>query len=452
MKNNILLKLLLTIGLSTVYGYANTAPAEPIEPKVVNQESIPTVSSRDLVEQSIEQYANKKNIVFGELSKGKIYFYATSTIPVGPTNSQWAKYRTIAYEKSMLKAQKEFVKFLYQKMETETIQKFYDNQSDNARDIKDDPKIHSKFGEIFTKLQTLVGAQLDKALNDLGIDPSEYNAVPRDQRKKTFQDNFSKKMMSKSMGSLAGVLPIQTIEGKTKSGGYSLGVVIVYSEKLKQLASDITKRKLPLLTKKTGNSVKVFIPKDNHTLLGTFGPRIIFLEDGTPAIISYAQWSHNYTGKREVKLERRRESAQKTAMMLADTQIVEFLSAKMTATEERTISAVSEEAVLKNGETGDINDDDIERLIDIAQEHTKKRAKAKLQGVATVKKWRVKLENGNEAIGVIRLWSYAGSEQASQIKKWKSSNKPKAAKKTNVKITSQEEVRTGLDVMDTNDF
>ncbi len=450
MKTNILYKVLISLSLLGSASFATTDVA--VDPKAINEVTIPVASSKDLVEEGIEAYANNKHIVFGQLNRGKIYFYATSTIPVNPTNSQWAKYRTIAYEKALMKAQKEFVKFLYQKIESETIQKFYDNQSDNARDIKDDDKIHSKFGEIWTKLQTLVGAKLDKALEDLGIDPAEYNAIPRDKRKVTFQDKFSKKMMSKAMGSLAGVLPMQTIEGKTSSGGYSLGVVIVYSEKLKQLAYDITKRKLPLLTKKSGNSVQVFIPKTNDLLLSTFGPRVIFLEDGTPAIISYAQWSHNYTGKREVKLERRRDSAQKTAMMLADTQIAEFLSAKMTATEERTIEAISEEAVKKSGETGDITDDDIEAMVDIAQEHTKKRAKAKLQGIATVKKWRVKLENGNEAIGVIRLWSYAGSQQASQIKNWKSAKHTKPKLKKVRKVITSQEVRTGLDVMDTDDF
>lgn len=425
---------------------------EKIDPKVVNELSTPILSG-DMVQESIDNYAQKKGIEFGALNNGRIYFSSISHIPVNPTNSQWGKYRSLAYEKAIMNAQKEFTKFMYQKITSDTYQKFYNDESNNAKVIKkEDTKPHTKLGEIFTKLGTLVGAHLDKALEELDIDPSEFNAVPKDKRKVYFEGKMRKQIVSKSIGSLSGILPIQTIEGKDKNGGYSLGVIILYSDKLKQLAYDITKRKLPLLTKKSGKKASAFIPSSNDALLATFGPRVVFLEDGTPGVLSYAQWSHNYTGKKQVKLQRRRDAALKTATQLADAQIAEFLSAKMSSTEEKIIEQVSQEAVKRSGETGDVFDDDVENLLDITSEESKKRAKAKLQGVIPVKKWRVKLDSGHEVVGVIRLWSYAGSQQAQNIKNFKPKHN-KSSTVANAKVTNGSAVtRQGADVMDVNDF
>ncbi len=430
----------------------STADADKMESKIdadeINSLSEP-MSAGDLAEEEMLKYIDRSSIVLGEMKDGRVYFMAKSTVSVKHTNSQWGKYRALAYDNALLKAQKEFVKFYFQDLMSEIERTVFDDQSDDAIDIKKDKRIEG-IENLYNKITALAGAKLDHALEEAGVDPQKFNTIPKDKKKVYFKDNLLKKALTKSQGKLSGLITVQTTEGKSKNGEYAISVLVLYSDKLKQIADDISRRKRPLLRKNSSKDIKDYIPTDKKILSDTFGIRVVFQKDGTPALVSFSQWSHSYTGKNEKKLERRRESALKTATIFADAQIADFLNARINATESKTVNAISEEAVKLSGEDGIISPDDVEKIVDITREYAKRRSHAKLRGIKTAKRWRLKHESGNEIIGVVRVWTYGGASMARDIGKSKQHTLP-----TNVKSKSHQTTEgssIGADMMDVHDF
>ncbi len=62
-----------------------------------------------------------------------------------------------------------------------------------------------KVDQILNKLTQLAGAQLDKALKDLGIDT---NSLSEDRKKTLLKQEFLNKTMTNAIGSMSGLVPV----------------------------------------------------------------------------------------------------------------------------------------------------------------------------------------------------------------------------------------------------
>jgi len=160
------------------------------------------VSSSKRTRDAIEQYRQKKGIEFGvENAKGQIFYSAIETVSVDETNPQWAKWRVVAYKKAYMKIKQDFIESIYGKIVGSTLQEYFNDDSDNRLDfpVPGDPRALTKTGEVWDKLLALTGAKLDRALEDLGIDPAQYKAAPPEQRKTLFKNNLIEKSVAWSL-------------------------------------------------------------------------------------------------------------------------------------------------------------------------------------------------------------------------------------------------------------
>lgn len=425
--------------------------------KEVNNISIPAKMASELVKQSINDFKLESGIITGILKKGKIFFDATSSVGVNDTDPQFGKYKALAYEEAMLLAQRKFVEFMYQTVESEVEKTLFENSSTNAKELNTTFKPETKTASLFDKIVALGNAKLNNRLSELEVDPEEFKAAPQSRQKEIFNSALRKITTTKTMGKISGVIPVQTFTGKNENGNRAVGVIIMYSDKLAQLAKDISLKRPTLITKDSGQPVSNFIPKTDDEKLNTMGIRVVFLENGNPAILSFGQFSHNYNGKNERKLERSREIAERKAEMLANSMITEFLNSKMSASATSEISSsVTENIVATEGE--DLNEENFsENLIDIYSEQVKRKSSAKISGIGTINSWLVKTEQGQEILGVTKLWTYENMNSALELKGYKDSkSQSNLNHKTKVKLEEKPKgtntSKSGKKLINLNDF
>ncbi len=433
---------------STVDKAANP---DAIDPEEINSEVKPIIEAGEQVDKAFTQYANNKKIEFGAKKNGKIYYSAKQQVNADIDSAKYGKARVFAFERALLKIQKEFVVDMYGENTVKKANSVLEHERSDDELFPDKNEINNKVGEVWAKLVGLTGAKLDKALSDLGVDPDEYKAVPPARREVTFRDNFSKSMITTAMGDLTGLVPIQTFEAKEANGKTVIGVIGMYSKKLKSFSYSVAHKRPPMLMKMGGRALSEIIPSDPADLANEFGIRPAFNENGQLCLISYGQWSHDYKGKNDRKLERRRESASDSALDYANSYITEFIGGRLMMERDAEKKEIVEEARKKDSE-GFIADDDVEDIVEKTMQEIKTKAKADLAGTTTFRKWKYKTKEGHELIGVVRTWTLDALKTAKDVRNWKHQQKSQPQKQTKKSMKVEVGTKAGKDIVDVDDF
>lgn len=421
----------------------------------IQEEATIFVSSSEMTRDAINDFAEKIGIEFGEEDKkGRTFYEASESISVDVTNSQWGKYRVIAYKKAFNKIKQDFLEDSYGSISGDTLTEYFSDDSDNKMEFpaESDPRAKSKTAEVWDKLVALSGAKLDAALKDLDVDPGEYNALPVEARKNLFRDNFTEKSVKKAAGSLSGLMVIKTFEGKDSKGGYTIGVVAMYKKSLKQLAMDISQGREPMLSKKSGKGkvISSYIPKSKKDLSQSFGVRLVFDENNAPALVSYGQWSYMYKGKSQKKKDRGYEHALKKAKTESQKQIAQFMKATAQFKQMEETSAIEEETAILSTGDGMVRSEDINSMIDKMSSTMDVRFDADLKGIKVKRRDSYKHPSGHEIVMVTSVWSQKNVEQTKSIRNFKHQKnrtriEPKSTKRIIERSTVDEGVGMDLD-------
>ncbi|MHC5065852.1 MAG: DUF6844 domain-containing protein [Planctomycetota bacterium] len=386
----------------------------------------------EMVEDSFRRFATSKNISYGTVDdRGRRYYRAQAQVDKASASADWARARALAYEEALLKIWVEHAKGIYGRNEVELLNELEENNSEDAETFPEDLPTESRLQAIVDKLLKLADEKLNEKLREIGIDPAEFSAKPAEQKKTLFRKEMVKKMMTRAVGSVTGIMPIQTIEGSDGAGTHSIGVIAVHSPKTQQLAHDIQKGKAPLLTGKPKKKLQEQIPRSAKDRANMFGVRVLFDENGSPCIVSYGQWSHNYTGSSLRQRERRNESALRRARELADAQITLFTNANLSFSSDSTVGQAIEEVMVKDGD-GNERRDEINKVIDTAFEKAKATARSSLAGRRDFDTWRYRHPYGQEISGCIRVWTIESKEAADAVRNWRPEQRLDRSTTTNV--------------------
>lgn len=412
-----LLSLFLVVSLNAVAVLAtaeDTVVLTAQDAEELNQDSLPELDADEVVDQAIDNYFSVRGIVPGETRKGgKVYYSAKQLVAVGSENPQWAKSRQIAFEMAMIEARSDFIIDNFGRMVNEAEQVVNKDDSSNARDIPEDLDGVSKLEAIWDKAVALGDAKMNQLLLDLGVDPSDYNSIPAAQRKNLFVKQFVSRTMSTAMGDSSGLLPVQTFEGSDKSGSSVIGVIMLYSPKLKQLASDIANQRAPILAGSSGKPLTAYVDLPVDVLTAQFGVRVVFDEDGEPVVLSYGQWGYSYQGKNQQTIIRNRQSAADTADVKASEGLINFINSSIYFSDTTETGSSVEHFIQSQGDQ--ITEKELTNIIDRSMQTIKSRSSAQLTGTRIVKKWKYKDDNGQEIIGRVRAWSPAGQQASKDI-------------------------------------
>lgn len=440
--------------LAAMFGRAEEGP-EPIDPDEINGPAEILPGAGEMVGDALRTYAREHGIAYGSTDgRGRTFHYAMQSVSVGSASPQWGKARVLAFEKAVHKVMSQCVADVYGKQRVTAASEFFKDQPTPGNEFPEEAVSRSPERAVYDKLLAIRNAELDGKLEGLGIDPRAFAARSPAQRFTEFRDAFQKAAAERAVGEISGMAIVQTFEGSDEKGNHAIGVVMCHSPRLRQVAFDMLNGRAPLLTGKPGKPFPGTVPEDGNLLRDQFGVRVLFDEKGSPVLVSYGQWSHSYTGKDDRTTAVNRDAAIRTARMVADTYITEFLNLNMTVQNEGERAGMDEwfrtkdeDGAMTAGQTADF----VDRLL----ETSRSAASAGMAGRRTAGTWTFRHPNGNEIVGVVRVWTMENLAAADAVRNWTPAKGPRAGEDSGRPEPGtggdRRELRRGIDT-DVSDF
>jgi hypothetical protein len=224
-------------------------------------------------------------------------------------------------------------------------------------------------------------------------------------------------------------------------------VALVASDKTIQVAKDITLKRKSNISGR-GRDIKSLIPQDDKKLISTLGTRLVYDQEGCPAILSYGIASYRPDTGNDYINEELRSQAKKQAETNANAQIAEtiagYMNAKNATRSGEQIKQTVEKEMKADAESVEKT---MKNIIKIVSNNAKSSAKASLQGITTVKRWRYTAPTGQKFVGAVRAWTYDALDAVRSF----NSNKTKRSASSTKKVYESEK-NSSEAVNDLNDF
>ncbi|MCV3482598.1 DUF6844 domain-containing protein [Campylobacter sp. CNRCH_2014_0184h] len=431
--------------------YAQATPQVEITQEDIKiQNEMSDASSKDITPKSLddffEEFADNFGIEYGITKDGKTFYTGRSVVALSDSDPQFAQALQNAYQKAMLNLQSDFIEDAFGRMAVSKIQNYEADNSTNAKEFEELPK-GSVVGQIFDKLVQLSGAKLDKALRDLGIN---VEGLTEERKKILLKEEFLNKTITSAVGSMSGLIPVQTIVTQRR-GQYDIGVIAVVSKKTRQLAKDMSLARQSNIKGK-GKNINKYLPKDNKGFLNEYGIRLVYDEKGSPVILSYGNWGYIADANNAKKTNILEDRAKDTASTMADAAIIEFINTNLSLKDEKTTGESYEEIIKQslniNDNTTQEQIQDFTNIVEKINTKIKASAGGKIKGIGTLKRWNYTSENGIEHVGVVRFYSY---DNVANINEALKSNSNTSVPKTEPKKSSNIQ-RSSNVVNDIDDF
>lgn len=414
----------------------------------------------DSISSWISEFEDNMNISIGKAENGRTFFSGTTNVRVNSLDPAYAKELSIAYDKAILNLQSEFIMQTYGELASESITKFLEDDSTNARQF-DKEEVDNfikkgKISSILDKVVAVIGNELDAKLEEQGVSPEEITKKTFTQKKTLFKDNFKKSIVKKAVQNISGLVPVQTkvVTVKTPNGdAVQFWVIAVISEKTTQFAKDISRRRATLVKGKAKN-IRDVLPKNKKEYLNEFGLRYLYDEKGRPMLLSYGSWSVVGKTKNPSMYLRKVQSAKEKARMNAESYIGGFMKSSIQVSQSSIAESVSEEIAIKVTEFDSSSEtssnesvEDIGETIDKAFKNVKASSKFRLRGTSQLKTWETKDENGILRVGSVVVWTYSQLENANNIasKKFRTNKELKRKNSKAKKVSKKSKVINNVD-------
>ncbi len=378
----------------------------------------------DQIENQIQKYAQKHNFEFGvDTKRGKYFIYDIESVALKPTDPDFVKSLSVAYEKAFFNAQEEFVMDIFGRTVNEKKMNLFANNSTDAKEFASDKVnnqgVMAKIGRIFDKTLSLTEKSLDNALVKLGVDPSNIEKLNKKEKNTLLKNKFIAQTMKEAFGSVAGFIPVKTFVGKDTQGQYAVGVIAMRSDKTSQVAKDISRQRYTNIEGR-GKSIKDMVPTDKKELLNEFGLRLVFDATGKPALISYAQWGFNAKGLGSYMKNQAKKNAKSMAQDMADSFISDFVNGNLQASSQSEHGEIIQRVLEREGGAdGMVTDRTIKTILDKINKNAKLKSSMKLAGISTVRKWSTTNQFGLYVAGVVRKWTFSGLDEAKSVQEGK---------------------------------
>lgn len=375
------------------------------------------LSANDL-EIKRDNYLSKRGMKLGQNIKYndqglpvKQYYigWGQANISLSPTDVAFADARVAAFESALLAAKGEFVKTKKRQIATESMQRLFQDERDF-----DPEKMAANddyFNRMADKVATLAETKLDQLLEEAGEDPTKFGTA---EKKRLAEDSFQKTISVNALSSVAGVRTLASFEDQK-----SVGVIIVYSEKLEDQAKAISRGKGASKSQRIAG--KPSVPQQLDASVGNkqnyifqHGVRVVTDEFGNPALVAFGQAGVRATSNdSKFKVDMAVKAAQTASQSFASAQFSEFVNATV-ALENKTqllsstqINQISQDGLLTEEEQVNVG-----KLID---NYVKQNSRTKITGMTTIKTWTANHpDTGHLIVGEVLMWSPFTRDAATQ--------------------------------------
>ncbi|MEB2822197.1 DUF6844 domain-containing protein [Campylobacter upsaliensis] len=428
-------------------GFLYAKPIEISQNDINLQNELSDASQKDISPQSLDdffdEFAQKYDIEYSQTKDGKTFYTGEAEVLLKENDPEFAKALSVAYQRAILNLQRNFIKDTFGRSATERISKYYADNSTNTKEFEELSK-GGTMEQIFDKLTQLVGAKLDTALQDLGINAEGLS----EERKKTLlKDEFLSKTIVNAVGQMSGLVPVQSVITH-KNGAYRIGVVAVISNKTRQIARDMALGRESLIKGK-GKNIMEYLPKENAGFVNEYGIRLVYDENGSPVILSYGHWGF-VPNANDARITNRLESASKeSALNQADAAIIEFINLNVSLKDEQTTGDSFEQSIKQSVSINDGSTEEIEstmaNVIDKINQQVKTKSSGKIRGIRTLKRWSFTAENGVEHTGVVRAYSFANLKNTNEMLQQKPNSQNTNSKSSGEKVQRSSNIVNSID-------
>ena len=283
--------------------------------------------SDSAIDKAKDEYLSKRGMKtgYGDNESGRYYVgWQTATIDVPASDVKWPDAKNMAFEKALIKAKSDYIKLLQKTITVETTRKFlHDNRPFDPNEVAQDD---STLAALSSKIVALAESELDGALKENGIDPSQYDAV---KKRKLLEDSIEKSSKIKAYGSVSGITTLRTFED-----GNSVGVLFVVSDKLKQSANNVLRGSGSAANGTvTGKTILAQLQEkcaDDACYISQDGIRLMKDEYGNETLVSFASSGVTATkGTSKLLLDKAVEAAEISAAQQASARMAEFANASL---------------------------------------------------------------------------------------------------------------------------
>ncbi|QIW09627.1 DUF6844 domain-containing protein [Francisella sp. LA112445] len=397
--------------MTTDIATLNNGISSSAAPVAAKNADVDNRSAEQILSDVMEGYIDENNL----RDKFEYVGSAIGVASVNQTNSNYVDSAQMAFEKALIKAQADYISFISANTKVDKSFSVDSTQGSGANEINTDsdkPKEGTQ-AAIDAKKKALEEAQLNKQLKEQGLDPNSFTSVS-EKKKALLNQEMTIKSLTTGFGNLSGLLPIKTFVVE-KNGNAAIGVVVIYSAKIKGMFEDIKHGNEPLIVGKGGESPSVlYKDKTGEDMMGDYGIRVGFGKDNKPYILSYGQGSYNGPSIQGVSSG---DYGYKQAAIMARANLVTLIAGQMSTKEALTMSENISSTLAKNTKTEQtrrIDATDIEKTLST---YYKTKANLDIVGLKTVKRWRYQLPSTkNTVYGVVLKWDPKQVATANKIK------------------------------------
>ena len=329
-------------------------------------------------------------------------------IGVHVDHGDWGKARSLAYTRAYLDAMGAFVRLTNEEITTETVRDLLQDETSIAFEADEDAATYLE--RIEEKEALLAEMKLDQELKEAGMSDEEIAGLSVREKIPRYRDSLAREVTSLAFGRASGLVPIKTFEAVDCDGNSSVGVVAVFSTRMRELAQRIQDgdaiRPDP---DRGGVSLRDRIGElSDEDLVEQFGVRRWWDEDGYPVIVAFGQWGWSSKALSAAQRDRRYRFARNQAALQARSYLAEFVTVNAQFTSSSFVGAAIEEAV-------EVDADRFHEYVagtniaDRLVEEARTKSTVQLTGLDILRTWSARhpVAEHQELTGAVAYWSPA---------------------------------------------
>lgn len=399
-----------------------------------------------IVENMIEEWKEGPGLKF--VIKYPNIVQGVSQVILKTDDKRWGKARALAYQDAFVQAMGKFVSSHRQTIVVNLMSDYFGNDipEDELR-YQEGGTPESYVGRILEKSAVLTERFLDRQLAESGMSVDDIQRLTTPvQKKRKFLERLSRSTRTRAFGRAAGLVTVKTFEGVDDERNSAVGVVAVYLERMRHIANQVAKGKMMRPDPEhAGRSIREQIYSyGRDELVHEFGVRVLWDEQGYPAIVSFGQWGWSPANLNKRKRARRKRFARQQAENDARSNLTVFVNASAEFSEVSNVGTFLEEAVNVQRGGGREEPPEDTAIADKLLRAAEIKAKIELTGYTPVRTWSARhpLLNHQEIVGVVAYWSPAREDAVRKMIGKEAEHEPpqKAAKekpKTGVRGDAQ---------------
>lgn len=404
-----------------------------------------SIDGRETVDQRMQAFLKTQKLRQGENEEGGrsiLVWLGKGTISVPPSDKNFVLARNIAFQKAMLDVKQKCAEFMETRVSSEMTLDLASPGSERAaadalrlqreglaqegavevaKALNSDVKAKNAPASIQTAGlygEKILENKMKEELSKKGIDPSK--PVSEQQVKAVLNtSSFKNKTRATARARCTGIKVLASFEQNPANGQGQIGVVTVWTRKLHEIADAVITGNYTLIPKgEPGIPVDDHIPKENLTLLSTYGTQMVRNEKGEYVLLAFAQ------AQPQSKSQQSKDLAYKMARLQAQGMIRSFLGEAISSTSD----------MLQKEESTEFEDESNEVKMD-EQNRNKVTAVAEklpIKGMQEAWQWEsLHPANNGPVVGVVMEWKANSAQLAGQLKAFNQASGAKTAEAVN---------------------